>query len=224
MGIVLHVIDHDFAGAEAAYRQAIKLDPNNATAMGNLGYLLTSAGRFGEAEGYYRRAVEIEPASATLNRSLGAFFMFARRYDESVAHLKKTIDLEPNFILGHLTLANTFLVQGRYGEAVESYTEARRLIGYDPAVVTTMQESYAKGGWREFILSMDRGTWPELYRPSYIKGVHFASIGDKDQAFAQLEKAYGERDGFITLIKVDPRLDSLRDDPRYAALVKKVGL
>lgn len=150
--------------------------------------------------------------------------MFARRYDKSVDQLKRTIDLEPKFILGHLTLANTLFVQGKYAEAVESYIEARRLIGYDDAIVTTMRESYAKGGWREFIASMDKGAWPELYRPSYIRACHFASVGEIDQAFAQLEKAYSERDGFILLIKVDPRLDSLRDDPRYAPLVKKVGL
>ena len=222
-GVFLQAIDHDFAGAEVAFRRAIALDPNNATAFSNLGGLMTCLGRMDEAEASYRRALEIEPASAIINRSWGGFLATARRYEESVEQLKKTVDLEPNFILGHLTLANTYMQQRNYSEAVNSYIESRRLIGYDSAILSKMRGSFERGGWPEFIASMDNGVWPELYRTSYIKATQFASIGEKEKALAQLEKAYNERDGFIPLINVDPRLDALRDDSRFQELVKKVG-
>ena len=223
VGLLYQTVDHNFVGAEKEYRLAIELDPNNAAAWTSLGSLLTCLGRMSEAEASYRRALEIEPASANVNRGLGGFLLMSRRYEESAEQFRKTVDLEPGFIVGHLSLANAYMQQGKDSEAIESYIESRKLIGYDEAMLSSMRDGFAKGGWPAFVENLDKGSWPELYRPNYIKATQYVLIGQKEKALTALEKAYTERDGFIPFINVDPRFDALRDEPRFKEIVKKVG-
>lgn len=217
MGLILTSIDHNFDEAERSFRRAIELDPNNADGYGGLAFQMTALGRMDEAEEYYKRALSREPVSLTLNRAYGAFLQIARRHDESVAQLKKTIDLDPGFVLAHLTLANTYQIQGKYSEAVDTYATAREVAGNSRAA-THMRESFAKGGWKGFINELTHD------RPRYVKAGQLVTIGENEAALDELEKAYEERDSFVTLINVDPRLDARRDEPRFKGLVKKVGL
>lgn len=224
VGLILQTADYDFPGAERAIRRAIELDPNNAAAYASLGFLSMSLGRFDEAEANYLRAIELEPVSLNYQRGYGGFLMLARRYDESMAQHKKTIELDPNFVLAHLSLSNIYQLQGRYSEAVDCYIRSREILGADASARAAMRASYDQGGWKAFIHEMDRNAWFEEMRPRFIKAAQYVTTGERERALTELEKAYEERDGFMPLIKIDPRLDSLRDDPRYAALVKKIGL
>jgi TolB-like protein/tetratricopeptide (TPR) repeat protein len=223
LGLLFRSLDHNFAEAERHLRRGLELDPANADGYNYLAYMQTAFGKFGEAEANYKRAIDLEPTSPNHIRNYAGFLLYNRRYDESLAQLKKAVDLEPNFVLAHLTMSNVYQTQGKYAEAVESYAKAREVLG-DPAVAALMRESFSKGGWKGFINGLNEKRWFEEYRPLYIRAIQLASIGDNERAIAELERAYEERDGFIILLNVDPRLDPLRGDPRFQALVKKIGV
>ncbi len=86
-----------------------------------------------------------------------------------------------------------------------------------------MRASFKKGGWRGFVLDFSKYDWMSDNRPKYIDATRLASIGENQRAVEALEDAFAERESFITLLKVDPRLDPLRDDPRFQELLRKVG-
>ena len=219
MGLIRTSIDHDFAEAERSFRLALQLDPNNADGYSGLAFQMMALGRMVEAEEYYIRALELEPVSLTLNRGYGAFLQTARRYDESVAQLTKTIDLDPTFVLAYLTLANTYQLQGKYSEAVEAYAKGREAAG-NRSAATQMRDSFTKGGWKGFISELNISFQD---RPRYVKAAQFVTLGENQAALDELEKAYEERDSFVSLINVDPRVDALRNEPRFKELVKKIG-
>jgi TolB-like protein/Tfp pilus assembly protein PilF len=223
LGLVLRTLDHNFSEAESRIRRGLELDPTNADGCNYLAYIQLASGRMSEAEANYKRAVELEPASPNHIRNYGAFLMYTRRYDESLVQLRKAIDLEPNFVLALLTMSNVYQMQGKYADAVEVYARAREISG-DPAVASIMRQSFATGGWKGFISGLNEKKWFEEFRPRYIRAGQLVSIGERESAVAELERAYEERDGFIILLNIDPRLDPLRGEPRFKELVKRVGL
>jgi eukaryotic-like serine/threonine-protein kinase len=222
-GIILQTLDFDFAGAEREFKRAIESDPKNAVAFYQYANFLMAFGRFDEAESKFRRALELEPASVNANRLYGIFLMLARRYEESEKQAKKTIELDPNFQGAYFSFANTLLLQGRYAEAVEQYAKSREVAG-KPDEAAMIRASFKKGGWRGFILDIIKLDWTAGFRPKYIEATRFASIGEKQKALDALEDAFARRETFITLTNVDPRFDSLRDEPRFKDLLRRVGL
>lgn len=220
--VVLQGVDFDFASAEREFKRAIELDPKNGDAYHFYGLLLVGLGRFEEAEANFRRALELEPASQNVNRNYGNFLMIVRRYDESEKQLRKTIELDPNFQIGYFYLSNTLQTQGRYAEAVEVYAKAREIAG-NAEEAAAMRASFKKGGWRGFVLDFSKSDWMSDNRPKYIEAARLASIGENQRALDLLEEAFSEREWFVTLLKVDPRFDTLRDDPRFKDLLRRVG-
>ena len=148
--------------------------------------------------------------------------MIARRYDESEKQLRKAVELDPNFQVGYFALANTLLMQGREAEAAEAYARAREVAG-QPDEAAAMRASFKKGGWRGFVLDFNKSDWMADLRPKYQEATRFASIGENQRALGALEDAFAERESFIAMLKVDPRLDPLREDPRFQDLLRKVG-
>ena len=223
VGLIMQHFDHDFAGAERELKRAIELNPNHAANQVWYALLLAGFGRFEEGETHIRRALEIEPASPSILRSYGTFLQLARRYDESAAQLKRGIELDPNFILGYVTLANTYMLQGKHAEAVEQYIRFRELSG-DRESAEVIRRSFAAGGWPRLVRELDENPRFGDYRPNYVQAAQLISIGEPDKAIAKLEKAYDERETFLTFINVDPRLDALRNDPRFIHLQEKIGV
>jgi TolB-like protein len=219
---VLEYYDFDFSGAEREFKRAMDLDASYALAYHGYGYLLAALGRHDEAHANYRKALALEPASPEIYRGYAVSLMLARRYDECEAQLKKAIDLEPNFELTYYSVAGLDILRGRYFEGVEAYARGAEVRG-DPATAAAMRESFAKGGHVGFIRGFETGKWGTI-TPSYILAGHLLTIGEKEKAMASLEKAYEDREPFIILLNVDPRLDGLRDEPRFQEIVKKIGL
>jgi TolB-like protein/Tfp pilus assembly protein PilF len=219
---VLQNVDFDFIGAEREFRRAIELDPKNGMAHSYLALLLTGLGRADEAETLFRRALELEPASANINRNYGIMLMLARQYDASEQQLRKTVELDPTFQLGYLSLANTLHVQSKYAEAAETYAKSREVAG-ELGEAASMRASYARGGWRQFIEDFERKDWISNLRPKYLDAMRWASIGETAKALDALDKAYEERESFLLFVKVDPRFDTIRDEPRYKVLMNKMG-
>jgi len=221
LGVILTEYDYDFAGAEREFKRAIELNPNYATAHHYYAELLSHLGRFEEAFAEYRRALEIDPLSLIINRHYGQSLFYARQDDESLAQLKQTVELDANFASVHASLALLHQVKGNYAESVEEEAKEQELFG-KPANAALIRESFAKGGWNEFLRVVTKAPQPIL-SPLHDVAVFHAVLGEKDISLAELNKAYENRTYYIVHIKVDPRLDSLRDDPRFQDLLRRVG-
>ena len=219
---VIQSADFDFAGAEREFKRAIELDPKNGGAYLFYALLLTGLGRFDESEANFRRVLELEPASQNVNRNYGNFLMVARRYDESEKQLRKAVELDPNFQVAYFALANTLQMRGRYAEAVEAYARAREIAG-NSEEAAAMRASFKKGGWRGFVLDFSKNDWMSDNRPKYLEAARLGSIGENQRALDALEEAFAERESFMVLLKVDPRFDPLRHDPRFQDLLRRVG-
>ncbi|MCA1624635.1 MAG: protein kinase [Acidobacteria bacterium] len=213
--------DYDFAGAERECQRAIELSPNYARSPYLYGLLLTRLGRHDESFAQFRRALEIEPLSLLINKNYAESLFFARRYEESVAQFKKTLELDANFAPAHDALGFAYHILGRYAESVELFAKYEEFRN-QPQNAVLMRESFARGGWQGFMRMMSGEHRPATVS-SYLVAIYSVGLGEKDKAIAALNDAYEKRNYRIIYIKVDPRLDPLREDPRFEELLRRVG-
>ena len=216
--------DWDWARAEAGFKRAIEIDPNVSIAHYRYAWtLLSPLGRHDEAIAEMKFAMEKEPLYLIQGANYAAVLMYARRFDEAVEQAKKTYDLDPTFIGGINWLGHTYAAKGMYPEAqatVEKYLDSPMPLR------TTAGYVYAKTGQREkaiAILEYWKKAEKERYVQNYWIAIVYAALGDKDGAFAELEKAYKNHDWFMQRIKVDPFMDPLRDDPRFDQMVRRLN-
>jgi TolB-like protein len=222
LGQILDYYDYDFVGAEREYNRAIELKPNYATAHQWRGEVLCEQARFEESFGEYRRALELDPFSLIINRMYGHTLLYARQYDASIAQLKKTIELDASFPSAHFTLALAYEAKGNHAECVEEFAKLHELED-GPQKAALIRESFAKGGWQSFLKAMTGdGRLPNS--STYNAATFYAALGEKDKAFAELNKSYENREASMRSLKIDPLLDPLRDDPRFADLMRRMGL
>ena len=220
-GFVLAVADLDYAGAEREYKRALELNPNYTTAHHNLGVMLSRTGRSAEGMAELQRALELEPFSIIVNRLYGEVLVFSGRYDEGLAQLKKTADMDPAFPTTFFALSNAYRLTGKYAESVDSFAKFQEL--YDRRQTAAFaRASFAAGGWKGYLRQMT-ATRPEGLTP-YVTAVYFAQLDEKDKAFAELYKAFENREYMLRFLKIDPSVDSLRDDPRFKELMQRMRL
>ena len=219
LGLIMHH-DYNFAGAERELKRATELDPDYAAARHWYGILLRSLGRFDEMFAEYRRAVELEPLSPLMTDVYGAGFFFARRYDEALVQFNKSLELDPNRAFSHNVIAYPYCLKGDYAKAVDHFAKMKELRG-SPAAAAKMRKAFADGGWHGFLRASVEDT--EILPWPYERARFYATLGQNDRAFEQLYKAYEVRESRLRNLKIDPFLDGIRDDPRYAELVRKVG-
>ena len=219
LGNTIIYYGYDFAEAEREHKRAIELNPNYATARHWYSELLMGLGRHEEAIAEIRRALEIDPLSLLLNRQYGASLLFARQYDSAIEQMKKTVELDANFAVGHSTLSVAYRMKGDYAESVEELARFQELIG-GAETAALMRESFARGGWQGFLRAMTAEGRPANLTPYNVATFH-AALGEKDKAFVELNRAYQNREGILGLLKVDPRFDSLHDDPRFEDLASR---
>jgi adenylate cyclase len=223
---ILHDYDWDYAGALREIDRAIELNPNYATAHQWRAEFLSPLERHEEAIAEAKRALELDPLSIIINRILGEVYLHARRYDEAITQFHKTIEIEPNFPTAHAMLARAYAAKGRYSEAVAEFMKTADLSGM-VGIAKELQDAYAKGGWNGYLrqfAEIRKAEPTSGYKPSYFVARALAQLGEKDEAFAWLEKAYQERDYRLTQLKVSPEMDNLRSDPRFADLLRRLGL
>jgi len=221
LGQILIYYDYDYAGAEREHKRAIELNPNYATAHQWYSELLTALGRHDEALAEMRRALEIEPLSLIINRQYGVSLLFARKYDDGLAQLKRTIELDANFALAHSSLSMAYRLKDDYASSVEEFARYLELTGENQSAAA-MRRSFADGGWQGFLRAVTGQQRPPNLT-AYNAAIFYAALGEKDKAFDELKSAYQNRETVLGLLKVDPRLDSLRDDLRFAALLKSMN-
>ena len=228
LGNYLASYEWNWVEAEREFKRAIELDSNNSATHFRYGQLyLSPQGRSAEAIAEIRRALEREPLDLTMGAILAATYYEARQYDRALDQAKKVHDLEPGFVLGNWVLSEAYFGNGMYGEVIAS---AERALRSDPASQFNLQNAgyaYAMTGRRsdaQEMIRRFRALAKTRYVMSYSLATIYAALGDKEQAFAELDRAYQERDWDLHKVKVDPSMDPLRSDPRFALLLRKVGL
>ena len=219
--------ERDWAGSEVDFKRSVELNPNYANARLFYGLYLSNLGRHEEALKELRRAQEIDPLSLPINASVGFALFYARRYDEAVEQGKKAVEMDAGFALGHQRLGMAYALKGMYGEAI---AESRQAMNYSkgaPLATVSLGYAYAVAGNRreaEKVLSELTDFSARRYVSPYGVALMYVGLGEREQAFQWLEKAHEERNVELIWIKVDPRLDPLRPDPRFADLMRRVGL
>jgi serine/threonine protein kinase/Tfp pilus assembly protein PilF len=213
------------AGEE--YRHAISLNPNYPTARHWYYIYLKTMKRSGEAEEQIRRAEELDPLSPVININLAQMYLRKAETDRAIEQCKRVIELYPNYPGGYEILAEVYIKQRRYREAVEESSKAAEFSGRASYYLGAMGYGYALAGRRADALATLKELEAKYARrespATDIARVH-AGLGDKDQAFVWLEKAFETRSGSLKDVSYEEYFDLLRDDPRYADLVRRMGL
>jgi TolB-like protein len=224
LGLILGIFDFDWMAAEGQYQRAIGLSPNSPVPHQRYGELLVNTGRFdaGLAEG--RHAVDLDPLSQVANLALGIQLNSARRYDEAIAQLQKTLTLGRNFADTNYFLFEVYANKGLYPEAVAVYARQKQLDGEPATEVDAFKDVVAKDSWPGFLRHRIRSLEAQEQPDCDEIASFYARIGDLDRAFAWLEKSYAGRSARLTHLKVDARYDNLRADPRFADMLRRVGL
>jgi tetratricopeptide (TPR) repeat protein len=225
----LAAYDWNWVEAEREFKRAIELNPNYAIAHWYYGQMcLLPTGRLDEAITEMKRSLELDPLALIVNANLGAVYVYARQYDLALEQNRKTYDLEPNFIGGQFWLIEAYIAKGMNTEAIALSQKA--LLQTDPPnpiFLGPLGYAYAKAGRRREAIEivnkledLSKNQYVIAYRIARI----YAALGQRDEAFAVLEKAYDDRDWFLPRLKVDPAFDSLHDDPRFQDLLRRVSL
>jgi serine/threonine protein kinase/TolB-like protein/Tfp pilus assembly protein PilF len=219
----------EWDAAEREFRRALELDPNNSVAHHWYGLYLAWVGRHEEAMNQFKRALEGDPLNLTFNTSLASGYADARQYDLALDQLKKTIEIDPNYASAHDLLALTYRDMGKYDLWLEERKKSATLANdrEELAISEEAARVYTKGGFRA-ALSRIVELRKQLAQRRYVDpsdiAYGYALLGDKDQVFYWLEKAYSEKAGGLQLIKVAKQMDPFRSDPRYLDLLKRMGL
>ncbi|HEX5425768.1 MAG TPA: protein kinase [Candidatus Acidoferrales bacterium] len=216
----------DWSGAEKEFQRAIELNPNLASAHHWYGSFLAKVGRNDDALSEITKAQKLEPLSPIINTTLAWEFYVSRQPDRAIDQLRKTLDMDPNFAPARRLLEEVYEQQGMFKEAVAEWQKALTLSG-NPELAATVGSDFQASGYKGVLQNWLEGlkeiSKSEYVSPYTIAETH-ARLGENDQAFTWLDLAVQERDGRLTLLKVDPIFDKMRSDPRFQSLLQRVGL
>jgi TolB-like protein/DNA-binding winged helix-turn-helix (wHTH) protein/Tfp pilus assembly protein PilF len=218
--------DWNWTAAEAEFKKAIALNPNYATAHDYYCYFLTAMERPKEARAQIERALQLDPLSLPINSDAGFQMVYSYQYDAAIEQLKKTLQMNPKFPLAHLWLGRAYQAKGMLDQAMVEYQATDSALPDWPVTVAGIGnlQGYAKkdGDARLTLARLDNMSKTKYVTP-YGVALVYAGMGDKDQAFRWLEKAFDDRANWLVWLRFDPRWDSIRSDPRYTDLVRRIG-
>jgi tetratricopeptide (TPR) repeat protein len=211
--------------AESAFKRAIEANPNLAGARNAYSAYLSLMGRHDEAIREIKRGRELDPLSLVVSANVGYRLCFARRHDEALAGLKKTLELEPNYGLAHIITGYAYAAKGMHSEAVAAYQAGIKSGADSPSAQISLGAAYAQAGGREQAQAiLQRLRMSKEYVSPGELAILYSALGEREQAFASLEKAYAAHDLQLQYLGVDPQYDRLRDAPRFVDLLRRVGL
>jgi tetratricopeptide (TPR) repeat protein len=228
LAYVKYKYEWTWADAEREFERAIALDPNNAYAHINYSLYLSNMGKHDEAIAEAKRALELDPLSIDNNNCLGWIFYVARHYDRAIEQYQNTLEMSQDLILARYFLAMSYVAKDMYSEAfAEVQKGIERSGGEVPQLKSALGILYSLMGRRDEAMKVLQNVI-ELSEQKYVGpydiALIYTSLGKKDQAFEWLEKAYEERSAWLPQIKVHQMFDSLRSDPRFIAMLKKMNL
>ncbi|HEY6345056.1 MAG TPA: hypothetical protein VIY49_26465 [Bryobacteraceae bacterium] len=228
LGAIKSYYDWDFAGGEQDLRAAIELDPKYARARQVLAEHLTITGHFAEAAAEAKSALDLDPLALHLNAFMSMTHYFDRQYDVAIEYGHKTVDMDPNFFPGYFYLGMAYQLKGRFAEAVAALQQARVLSNHSAMMVACLGAVFA--AWqkeqeaRQILRELE-----EIGRRKYVSQVFvsaiFAALGEREEALARLERAYGERCNWLPrALAADARFDGLRSESRFQDLMRRIGI
>ena len=233
--LVAYQWEWDWAGADKEFRRAMELEPAasstyeptpSSTYHWYAHYLMTM-GQTDASLRAGRRALEMDPLDLANNAHQGWHYLFLREYDEAIARLRQAIQLDPAFTVPQWYLGLAYEQQGAFPQAIAQFETCVRLTGGRPSMLALLGHAQAAAGNRrgaQAILEQLAALSTRTYVPAYpIAAIH-AALGDKERAFALLERAYDERDSWMNYLALDPRMDVLRSDVRFADLLRRMNL
>jgi DNA-binding winged helix-turn-helix (wHTH) protein/TolB-like protein len=219
--------EYDWTGAESEFKKAIESNPNVAWIRQAYGWFLMSAGRFDGATAEMEKARELDPSSLTINVGGGRLFYYLRQYDRAIQQFQNIIAVEPNDGSSYYALYTIYEQKQMYPEAVDSYLKAQSLDGAPPEISEGFREAFRVSGWQGFLRkrleALKTKAKSGQVQPFQLANL-YVRLGQKDEAFAWLEKSFEARDAATLQFKIEPAFDSLRNDPRYVQLIHKIGL
>jgi TolB-like protein/tetratricopeptide (TPR) repeat protein/DNA-binding winged helix-turn-helix (wHTH) protein len=227
MGLILAWLDWDFELADREYRRGIELNPNSPRGHHWYRGYLTIMGRYSEALAEERRALELDPTSVRYAASVGWVLYYARRYDEALVELHKALEMDRTFEPALEWLGLTYLKLEKYQQAIDIFEQALRLHPNAITLKAHLGQAYALSGRdadaRRLLKELEHLSASRYINP-YDMAIIYTGLGDKDRAFANLDKAFVAHSSQMPKLKVEPQLDTLRSDPRFQDLVSRVGM
>ncbi|MGA8220240.1 MAG: tetratricopeptide repeat protein [Candidatus Acidiferrales bacterium] len=225
-GEVLHAYDWDWSAAEKEYQRGLQLNPSSAVGHKLYAEFLTHAGRYQEALGEIREAQELDPASLVMNSFVCFVYMHAREYDKAIKECGKVVELEPRFMPAHAWLANACFFSKRYDQAAVELKKALELSDNANYFLTALAMTYAMQGdkdqARKLLDEIQHRATQTYVSPFGLADVYIG-LGDREQALAMLEKALEEHSADLVFLASTPEFDVLHSDPRFKAMVARVG-
>jgi len=218
--------DWDWAGAEKEFKRALELNPSYSEGHRMYSVYLSALQREEDAFGEIQIAERLDPLSLNTSLTAGWNSYYARQYDRALQQCRGVLELDPNWSGAHECLGAVYTAQGKFPQAI---AEGKQAAGasHDPVRLAGLGRSYALAGRsseaRMILAELDQASKTEYVAP-YFFAVIEGALGEKDQAFAWLEKGFNGRDAYLARLKVDVAMDPLRSDARFQALLQRVGL
>ena len=208
----------DWTGAELEFKQAIKLDPGYAIAHHWYSNYLMYMGRFDESFNELDIALKLDPFSLIMNRDLGELYYFSRKYDKAVEQFLKAIEIDPNFIYLHADLGISYLLMGRNEEALTEIQKEPSDIWLAIAYAHMGKEDKAKKILSEQVLQSEKSSVSP-----YLLALFYFALGETENGFECLNKAYAEHNNWLIYTKIEPLLDNARSDQRFKDMMIKMN-
>ena len=229
LGAIKGRLELDWPGAESEQKRAIELNPNNAIAHFRYGMGLAHVGRFNDAEAEIQKSLVIDPFSIVTRKAVPLILYWSRRNDEAITEYKKVLEMAPDFPLAQRELGLAYQQKGMYQAALEQLQKSLALPGNYFKTMNRADIGYLYAEWgkksearkvlEELIHNAEHG-----YASAYEIAVVYTGLGEKDKALEWLNKAYEDRNFWLSSIKGDPRLDGLRSDPRFTDLLRRMKI
>lgn len=227
LAYIHYVYDWNWPAAEKEFKKAIKLNPKYATAHHWYAFKLAAAGRHEDAIAEMKLARELDPLALIINTEVGWAYYFARQYDKAIEQYQKSLEMDPGFGAAHMFLGTAYVQQGRYDEGIAELLKAIELSGGGVGMDGLLGHAYARAGDKEAALKMSAELTQQpagKYVSPYNLALIHAGLGEADTTLGLLNEACEHRSLFLAWLNVEPMFDSVRADPRFAELVKKIGL
>jgi eukaryotic-like serine/threonine-protein kinase len=216
-----------FADAEREYKRAIELNPNYPNAYLWYHVFLLYHERFDEAEAEIIRAKELDPLSLIINTCSGEMLYMLKKDDQAIQELRKTLELDPNFGEARMWMGKSYLQKGMLAEAIAEFEKAREVFGKGPYGLGELGNAYALAGNKDkamAVLAELEALSGQGYSVNSDLALIHLGLGDRNKTFSYLERAAEEKEDLVFWLRADPCFDSLRADPRYKSLIKRMNL
>ncbi len=227
MAAVRLFYDWNWTEAEQEINRALALNPKYEHTYDMQAVYFEATGRFDEARASIKQAQELNPLSPQINTALGEDAYYARQYDEAITQLEKAINLEPHYYRAYLWLGSAYAQKKMHAQAIETFQKGMTQAQPHPQLIAALGHAYALNGEtdkaRQILAELGEMS-KQRYISPYLFAIIYVGLGDKDQTFAWLEKAFQDRSFWLIWLKVEPKFDAVRGDSRFQDLLRRIGL